>query len=63
MPSNRNGAFSLEDESKDQARPTQIDLSKLMRVIQSDPALTTLGEIASKLRRTHGTKDYQFETV
>ena len=33
-------------------RPTEIDLSDLMKVLESDPILTTR-EVARKLRRTH----------
>ena len=43
-------------------RPMKIDLSESMRVIESDPALTTR-EIANKLRRTHGVIHYQFKQL
>ena len=36
----RNGDFSLEDGQRS-GRPTEIGLSELMRVIESDPTLNT----------------------
>ena len=43
----RNGDFSLDDEPKS-GRPTEIDLSELKDVKESDPALTWR-DLASKL--------------
>ena len=37
-------------------RPTEINLTELMRVIESDPTLTTWGEVASKLGRVDSSK-------
>ena len=45
-------AFSLEDKQRSR-RSTEIDLSELMRIIESEPTIAT-HEVASKLRRAHG---------
>ena len=47
----RNGDFSLDDEPKS-GRPTEIDLSELKDVKESDPALTWR-DVASKLGCIH----------
>ena len=47
----RNGDFSLGDEPRS-GRPTEIDLSELKDVIESDPALTSC-DVARKLGCTH----------
>ena len=55
------GDFSLEDEPRC-GHPTEIDLSELKDVIESDPALTSR-DVASKLGCTHRAILYQFKQL
>ena len=57
----RNNDYSLQDQPKS-GRPTEIDLSEINRVIESDPSLTTRG-VASKLGCSHGTIQYAFKQL
>jgi histone-lysine N-methyltransferase SETMAR len=57
----RNKDYSLEDEPKS-GRPTEIDLSELKQVIESDPTLSTRA-VASKFGCSHHTILYHFKQV
>ena len=56
-------SVSATGMSKDQERSTEIDLSELMRVIESNLTLITQGEEARKLRRNHDAIHYQFKKL
>ena len=57
----RNKDYSLEDEQRS-GRPSEIDLSELKQVIESDPNLSQR-EVASKLGCTQRTIKYQFKQL
>jgi len=57
----RNKDYSLQDQPKS-GRPTEIDLSEINSIIESDPMLTMLG-VASKLGCSHGAIQYAFKQL
>ena len=57
----RNKDYSLEDDQRS-GRPTEIDLSELKQIIESDPSLSQL-DVADKVGCTQQAIQYQFKKL